>query len=169
MSLAPQVLWSPRTFADSGIIVVDEGLNNGVFYLKVDSSSIDLLTQTIDYPLAHPDEDLGWFGEQAAMANVIRAMESQLQTEGKPAGVAWVPREWFNLYQTDSGFQGEPGHFMAHFPGLGATRLSHMEAWLDELRRDQAKWEIPLERTVYPASIAEFWDNFVTEIESRAE
>ena len=53
------------------------GLNNGVFYLKVHPLSIDLLTRIMDFPLAHPEDDLGWFGEQGALAEVIKSIEDE--------------------------------------------------------------------------------------------
>ena len=137
-----------------------QGLNNGVFYLKVHQSSLDLLTQVVDYPLAHPDEDLGWFGEQAAMENVIRSTETSLKDRGSLPGIAWVPREWFNAFQFEHGFEGKPGHFMVHFAGLAETRLSHMANWLDELQQNQVKWEIPLENTFYADAVPKLWNEF---------
>jgi hypothetical protein len=126
-----------------------------------------LLTQIIDYPLAHPDEDLGWFGEQAAMENVIKSTEAQLKKEGSRAGIAWVPRAWFNTYEFEHGFEGQPGHFIAHFAGLGETRISHMANWLEELQRNQEKWEIPPENTFYKAAIPEFWHGFAANTTKR--
>jgi hypothetical protein len=137
-----------------------QGLNAGVFYLRVHLSSVDFLTQVVDYPLAHPDEDLGWFGEQAAMANVFRSLEKQSEAKGTFSGIAWVPREWFNTYEFEHGFEGQPGHFMVHFAGLAETRLQHMANWLSELQHNQAKWEIPLEKTFYADAIPRFWDEF---------
>ena len=137
-----------------------QGLNNGIFYLKVHSSSVDLLTQIIDYPLAHPNEDLGWFGEQAAMTNVINATETILKEAGQPTGIAWLLREWINAYQWEHGFEGKPGHFIVHFAGLAETRLAHMANWLDELRDNQAKWEIPVEDTFYKTAVPDFWSEF---------
>jgi len=137
-----------------------QGLNNGIFFLRVHQASVDLLTQVVDYPLAHPDEDLGWFGEQAAMQNVIHSTETRLRDQGRPSGIAWVPREWFNTFEFEHGFEGQPGHFIVHFAGLGETRLSHMARWLDELQRNQVKWEIALENTFYIEAVPKFWNEF---------
>ena len=137
-----------------------QGLNNGIFYLRVHQSSVDLLTQIVDYPLAHPDEDLGWFGEQAAMEDVIHSTETQLKDQGSPPGIAWVPRKWFNTFKFERGFEGHTGHFIVHFAGLAETRLSHMARWLNELQRDQLKWEIPLENTFYIDLVPKFWNEF---------
>jgi hypothetical protein len=136
------------------------GLNNGIFYLKVHPSSLDLLTKTIDYPLSNPDDDLGWFGEQAAMAKVIKSIEAEYPDPKEPSGIAWIPRTWINNYEWEHGFEGEPGSFMVHFAGLAETRLAHMTAWLNELQRNQAKWEISLEDMPLKDAIPEFWKEY---------
>jgi hypothetical protein len=140
------------------------GLNNGVFYLKVHPSSVDLLTKTINYPLVHPENDLGWFGEQGAMAKVIESIENEHRDPSNPFGIVWIPRTWINNYEWEHGFEGGPGSFMVHFAGLGATRLAHMQAWLDELQGNQAKWEIPLENLPLKDDIAKFWAEYAAEI-----
>lgn len=134
-----------------------QGLNNGIFYLRVCQDSIDLLTQVVDYPMTHPDVDLGWFGEQAAMDHVIHSLETRSKDEARSSGIAWAPRLWFNAFQWEHGFEGEPGDSIVHFAGLAETRLQHMTDWLVELRDHQAKWEMPLEDTSYGREISEFW------------
>ena len=57
---------------------------------------------------------------------------------------------------------------MVHFAGLGATRLAHMAAWLDELQRNQAKWEVPLEKLPLKDDIPKFWTDFATENDRKA-
>lgn len=136
-----------------------EGLNDGLFYLKVHHSSTAFLTQVIGYPAARPDEDLGWFGEQNAMAKVIASIEAKTP-QSKSVAFAWVPREWFNLYMTDKGFEGKRGDFIVHFAGLGATRLEHMRHWLEDLKNDQQRWEVPLEQTSYGTGVPGFWKEF---------
>jgi len=126
----------------------------------VHPSSLDLLTQTLAYPLAHPEEDLGWFGEQAAMAHVIKSIEGQHETAGTRSGIVWVPREWFNNYEFEHGFEGQPGSFLVHFAGLAETRLQHMANWLEELGTSQAKWEVDFGETAYRDSVPEFWRKY---------
>lgn len=144
------------------------GLNNGIFYLKVHSSSVDLLTQVAAYPLAHPEDDLGWFGEQAAMARVIKSIEAQHKDASNPSGIVWIPRPWINNYEWEHGFEGEPGSFLVHFAGLAETRLAHMASWLDELQNNQAKWEIPVERTFYKDAIPAFWNEYSANVTGKA-
>jgi hypothetical protein len=104
-------------------------------------------------------------GEQAAMAKVIKSIEAEYPDPTKPSGIAWIPRTWINSYEWEHGFEGEPGSFMVHFAGLGATRLAHMAAaWLDELQRNQAKWEIPVENTSLKDETPEFWREYAAKI-----
>lgn len=164
-AISPCAFLPPKDLADIYALVTADhnGLNNGIFYLKVHPSSVDLLTQIAAYPLEHPDVDLGWFGEQAAMAKVISSIEAQHKATDNPSGIAWVPRTWFNHYEFEHGFEGEPGSFLVHFAGLAETRLSHMAAWIDELQRNQAKWEIPLQNTTYENDIPDFWANYTVD------
>ena len=168
-ALSPCVFLPPEYLSNVYALVTGDhnGLNNGVFYLKVHPSSVDLLTKTINYPLAHPEDDLGWFGEQAAMAHVINATETRHESAGTSSGIAWVPRVWFNNYEFEHGFEGKPGSFLVHFAGLAETRLQHMANWLDELSVNQAKWEIPLEETSYKDSILEFWRKYAESLNGR--
>jgi hypothetical protein len=161
-ALSPCLFLPPKHLENVYALVTADhnGLNNGIFYLRVHSSSVDLLTKTINYPLAHPDDDLGWFGEQAAMAKVIKSIEADHQDPTNPSGIAWIPRTWINNFEWERCFEGEPGSFMVHFAGLGETRLAHMATWLDELQRNQAKWEIPAENTALNDAIPGFWREY---------
>jgi hypothetical protein len=161
-ALSPEVFLPPQHLKEVfALVTADrEGLNAGVFYLRVHAKSVDLLTQTVAYPLDYPDVDLGWFGEQAAMANVIKAMEAGPQPQEQYPEIAWLPHAWFNAYQSEDSFEGQPGDMLVHFAGLGATRLSHMQKWLEEIKHNTAKWEIPLDQTIYNEAIPEFWKAF---------
>lgn len=136
------------------------GLNSGVFYLKVHNSSVDFLSEIMTYTVSHPDEDLGWNYEQTAMARVISIFETRHRGSGHPSGIAWVPRTWFNSYEFGHGFEGEPGDFLVHFPGLGNNKIRHMEWWLDELKSNQQKWEIGFNETRYKIEVPAFWSNY---------
>lgn len=163
-AISPELFLPPADLEQVFAMVTSDhqGLNNGLFYLKVHQSSLDLLTEIISYPLVHPDEDLGWFGEQAAMELVIKSTEARLEKENRPPAIAWVPRQWFNTYEFEHGFEGEPGHYMVHFAGLAETRIEHMDAWLDELRSNPEKWELSPEKTFYRTAITQFWAKFPT-------
>lgn len=169
-ALSPCVFLPPEHLDHVYALVTADhnGLNNGVFYLRVHPSSVDLLTQVAAYPLAHPEDDLGWFGEQAAMARVIKSIEARHDDASGPSGIVWIPRTWINNYEWEHGFEGEPGSFLVHFAGLAETRLAHMAAWLDELKSNQAKWEIPVERTMYRDAIPNFWNEYAANVTGKA-
>ena len=94
------------------------------------------------------------------MAKVIKSIEDDRRDQDHSSGIAWIPRTWINNYEWEHGFEGGPGSFIVHFAGLGATRLAHMAAWLDELQRNQAKWEIPLENMPLKDDIPKFWTGY---------
>ncbi|OQN95327.1 hypothetical protein B0A48_18702 [Cryoendolithus antarcticus] len=56
----------------------------------------------MDYPLAHPGEDLSWFGEQAAMERVMHAIETRLNDHAASRGIAWIPRLDFNALDSNT-------------------------------------------------------------------
>lgn len=156
--LPPHNLDLDHVFA---IVTTDHnGLNDGVFFLRVCGASLDLLTRVVDYPLARPDEDLGFNMEQNALSRVLNSM-----AEGTKRGVAWVPYQWFNVYQKrDKGFEGQPGVFLVHFPGLRERKAGYMEAWLEELRANPSDWEVDVEETGLGGSVREFWDGFAADM-----
>jgi hypothetical protein len=101
------------------------------------------------------------------MAKVIKSIEAEHQDPTNPSGIAWIPRTWINTFEWEHGFEGEPGSFMVHFAGLAETRLAHMAAWLDELQRNQAKWEMPVEETPLRDAIPEFWREYAANVTSK--
>ena len=101
------------------------------------------------------------------MAHVINAAEIRHETAGRPSGIAWVPRDWFNNYKFEHGFKGKPGSLLVRFTGLVETRLQHMVNWLAELGQNQAKWEMPVEDTPYKDSTPEYWGNTAESLNSK--
>ena len=93
-ALSPCVFLPPEDLDKIYALVTADhnGLNNGVFCIIVSPLPLDLLTKNIDHPLAHPEEDLGWFGEQAAMARVIKSIEAHDVEAAKRSGISWIPR-----------------------------------------------------------------------------
>ncbi|CZT17988.1 uncharacterized protein RCC_03827 [Ramularia collo-cygni] len=160
-ALSPEIFLPPAHLKDVYALATADhnGLNSGIFYLRVHPLALDLLTQTVAYPLSHPEDDLGWFSEQAAMAKVIESRETNQTSQAYP-GIVWMPRVWFNAYEFEFGFEGKPGHMMVHFAGLGEKRLLHISNWLEILEQTPGKWEAPLEKTFYKTAISEFWTDF---------
>ncbi|RMD41363.1 hypothetical protein DV735_g3765, partial [Chaetothyriales sp. CBS 134920] len=126
------------------------GLNTGIFFLRVHAWSVKMLTKTLGYPI-FKDVDLGFSADQTAMAMIFNETENRRH-------VLYQPRSWYNTYQFEHGYEGSPGHLLVHFPGL-EERWSSMGDWLQVLNNatSAAKWEVPYSDTHYPAEIEAFW------------
>ena len=128
------------------------GLNTGIFFLRVHRWSIDFLVRVLGLPVFQREVDLGHSADQTAMAIVLNESESL-------GHVVYQPRDWYNAYMGNDGFEGEPGALMVHFPGLD-SRFSKMNEWWQVLTdgMEAAKWSVPLSKTDYPLKIKQFWD-----------
>ncbi|EEY23559.1 galactosyl transferase GMA12/MNN10 family protein [Verticillium alfalfae VaMs.102] len=113
------------------------GLNNGVFLMRVNRWSVDLFSAILALRHYRPDADLP-FTEQSAM-------ELLLNEAPFNKNVIWVPQWWFNAYgrgkdkedfkplTTDPNSQqyhARRGDFLVHFAGTG-YRDQAMAPWLD--------------------------------------
>jgi mannan polymerase II complex MNN10 subunit len=99
------------------------GLNNGVFILRVNEWAISLFTAILAFRHYQPDVELP-FTEQSAMQYVLQTDEFKTQTQ-------FVPQHWFNSYddggaaifagrQTDTGLAEATvrrGDYLVHFAG----------------------------------------------------
>ncbi|KAH0536683.1 hypothetical protein GP486_008867, partial [Trichoglossum hirsutum] len=125
------------------------GLNTGVFFMRVDPWSVTFLTKSMGLPMFRPDIDLGFSIDQEAMANIFH------ETEYGYARL-YQPRQWFNTYEFSHGYEGKKGNMLVHFPGLG-DRWDHMSSWLDIIEQHPEEWEMELSNTTYQAEIDQFW------------
>jgi hypothetical protein len=92
------------------------GLNNGVFLIRVSTWSVNLLTKVLAYPTYKPDEDLP-STEQSAM-------ELMIQDPRYASRYIYVPPGWFSSYPRDEDeawakYHVERGDMMLHFAGVG--------------------------------------------------
>ncbi|RMZ76845.1 hypothetical protein DV738_g4716, partial [Chaetothyriales sp. CBS 135597] len=126
------------------------GLNTGIFFIRVHQWSVNLLTKTLGMPLL-TDIDLGFSADQTAMAMILNETENQ-------GHVLYQPRAWYNTYQFEHGYEGKPGCLLVHFPGLD-ERWDSMGEWLQVLNNasSAAKWEVPFPSTHYPDEIDAYW------------
>ncbi|CZT24895.1 uncharacterized protein RCC_10623 [Ramularia collo-cygni] len=132
------------------------GLNNGVFMLRVSEWSVSLLSSIVAYRTFKPEEDLP-FTEQSAMEKV-------LELDQYKDGAVECPPRWFNSYPNDGdesniNFHHAPGQLLVHFAGI-EDKSKAIGEWVKKLETDREKWEMPLSRTNYEQRIAEFWDGF---------
>jgi hypothetical protein len=138
------------------------GLNNGVFPIRVHPWSAELLTAAISYPIVHPDIPLYW-PDQSAMNNLFQ------ENEYFARAVVYCPLRWFNAYMRSPDgetlnpdsppqYQVHPGDLLVHFPGTPAEHLEQtLVPYLDIAEAHRAEWEVPLEETQYTREIEDFW------------
>ena len=127
------------------------GMNTGIFFLRVCDWSVKYMAKTLAYPLFRPDVDLGRSADQVAMELVANETDFRDQT-------LYQPRIWYNTYEFHHGYEGKAGRMLVHFPGLEEDRWDHMQKWLDIVEGSKAaEWILPLENTEYPAEINRFW------------
>lgn len=162
------------------------GLNAGVFILRVCPWSVDLLTRVMTHKHYHPNEDYT-FEEQSILSRLTERDE-----RFKSASI-YVPKTWINSYFYLNG-DVIPGSLIAHFPH--PDYKWHIYTWLRAVNDDLALLEgkpapehvkleppeegskptkdrgnpppvsgdgkpiyhIPVDKTVYPAQIKKFWE-----------
>ncbi|KAL1581805.1 hypothetical protein WHR41_09466 [Cladosporium halotolerans] len=129
------------------------GLNNGVFLMRVSAWSIKLLSNILAYPSYRPDETLP-FTEQSAM-------ERWVQDPLFAHGCVYVPPRWFNSYprgedQEWSKYQVGKGDMMMHFAGVSG-RCEAIRAWHDRIVEEADEWEIPVTKSGLPEEASSFW------------
>lgn len=128
------------------------GLNTGIFFLRVHQWSVNMLLQAVAMPMFRSDIDLGYSVDQTAMALLFN------ETENKDY-ILYQPRTWYNTYEFHHAYEGKEGDMLVHFPGLFEDRAQHMRDWLEVVEGPGGdKWQVPLRQTSYPRRIDEFWE-----------
>lgn len=139
------------------------GLNNGVFLMRVNRWSIDLFAAILAHRHYRPDVKLT-FTEQSAM-------ELLLEEEPFRENVVWVPQWWFNAYgrgkdkehfkplkeATDAkNYHARRGDFLVHFAGVG-HRGEAMSPWLDIVETAVTGWALEPKERDLDSEIRDFW------------
>ena len=129
------------------------GLNAGVFILRVNQWSLNLLTRVMTYKHYHPDEEYV-FEEQSILARL-----TEDDDEFKDQSI-YVPKAWFNAYFY-SLHEVKPGLLLSHFPH--PDYKWHIYEWLRILKTDsdenyQPVYNKPVQETDYPEEIKRFWN-----------
>ncbi|KAG5974646.1 hypothetical protein E4U55_008128 [Claviceps digitariae] len=136
------------------ILIADDwnGLNNGIFAVRVSSFSAELFAAIVAFREFEPDTHLT-FEDQSAMEILLKKRKSVNH-------VAKVPQRWFNAYASDEIREGaswvHPGDLLVHFAGVG-DRPVQMDKWADRSEQLSYKWNTPLAQTSYTADIERFW------------
>ncbi|KAK4553274.1 hypothetical protein LTR86_009574 [Recurvomyces mirabilis] len=146
----------PADFNDVHLIYTNDwnGLNNGIFPVKVSRWAVDLFSAIISFRYYRPDASLT-FRDQSAMDILLH--EKQFAKH-----IVQVPQRWFNAYQgehneTLNPFQIRRGDLLVHFAGVG-DREERMAYWLDRAEQHLDDWEMPVKSTSYPQEARDFWD-----------
>lgn len=151
--LRSEMFLPPPDFDHINYLVAKDqnGMNTGIFFLRVCDWSIKFMAKALAYPLFRPDIDLGRSADQVAMELVAN------ETNFRDATL-YQPRIWYNTYEFRHGYEGTAGRMLVHFPGLEEERWEHMLKWLNIVEGPEgAEWKLPLDQTDYPAEINKFW------------
>lgn len=130
------------------------GLNNGVFLLRVCAWSIEVMAANTAYRTFHPDEQLT-FQDQSALSNLFHMDKFS-------DSVVYYPQRWFNAYQaglineTLHADQVRRGDLIVHFAGVG-DKNDRMNYWCDIAEKHSPDWEVDAIHTSYPEEVAEYW------------
>lgn len=159
-SIPPDLFLPPASLSHINFVVTRDqnGLNTGVFYLRVCSWSISFLVDTL--ATRYTGIYLGTSVDQEAMKHVLKRTSGGLKWQGYRDGVVYIPRIWINTYESDHGYEDLRGDMLVHFPGLGETRWTHMADWLDIIERTSDRREYPLEETAYMKATCHFWQEY---------
>jgi hypothetical protein len=148
-----EIFLPPHDFANVHVLATKDqnGLNTGIFFVRVHEWSIKMIAKALPYPIFHSDVDLGNSPDLVAMALVFN------ETEFSPH-VLYQPRVWYNTYQFEQGYEGKKGDLLVHFPGLEQDRWKRMSDWLDKVEGPKAQdREAAFAHTRYPVQIDKFW------------
>lgn len=159
-----EVFLPPPRFPDVHILLSEDwnGMNNGVFLIRVHPWSIELLSAAIAYPVVNPDVPLFW-PDQSALTNLF------YENDYFARSVVYCPLRWFNAYMrspdgkepnpdSSPDLQVHPGDLLVHFPGTPSDKLTEtMSPYITIAEMHQADWEQTLERTGYIEETNSFW------------
>ncbi|KAL9109431.1 MAG: hypothetical protein Q9227_005939 [Pyrenula ochraceoflavens] len=158
-SIPPSTFLPPRDFGNVHFLAAEDfnGLNAGVFFLRVSSWSIEVMSSVISYRTFRPNDALP-FAEQTALEKVIH---EDKYSEGK----VFYPQRWFNAYsgatrmnETVQPWQLHRGDMMVHFAGV-PDRQTRMDEYMDIFEKHMPEWEIEVKYTSYPSEMDEFWED----------
>ena len=141
------------------------GLNNGVFLLRVSSWSISLFTAILAYRHYNPNVKLK-FTEQSAMELVLKDDRFKNQ-------VQFVPQHWFNTYsyggpkefveRNDSKEEGmedvhaRRGDWLIHFAG-NPHKDKALNGWTEMLEGIEDVWEEGRVQRDVSGEVRQFWE-----------
>ncbi|KAK6335338.1 hypothetical protein TWF696_002118 [Orbilia brochopaga] len=137
------------------------GLNNGVFFIRINEWSVLLLTALTAYRTYHP-------GFSSVNEDQV-VMDEIIQLDEWKGHVVHVPQRWFNSYH-DFGKDAdvppewhwyhhyfEPGYLLVHFPGAGEGRTDLINQYVKAKAAEPELYDVPFPKTNLTEEIAEYW------------
>jgi hypothetical protein len=157
----------PSDILDVHMILTKDwnGMNNGVFPIRVHPWSVELLSAAIAYPVMNPDVELFW-PDQSALSNILEGNDYFAKS------VVYCPLRWFNAYmglpdgeglnpKSPEHLQVHRGDLLVHFPGTPRESLEEtLGPYLAIAEAHRRNWELPLESTGYVQETEEFWKRY---------
>lgn len=127
------------------------GLNIGIFFVRVNDWTIKMLSDVLALPSLRPDVEIGHNAEQDAMRWVLEQSRNREH-------VLYQPQHWYNAYEhADSTHPLHNGDLLVHFAGYG-DKGPAMSKWLDRLEGENADLlQPPMAHTTYPHQVREYW------------
>ncbi|PGH13257.1 hypothetical protein AJ80_06366 [Polytolypa hystricis UAMH7299] len=156
----------PPHLADIHMLLTEDwnGMNNGVFLIRVHLWSIKLLSAATAYPVLNPKVDLFWH-DQSALSNLFKDNAYLARP------VVYCPLRWFNAYMRAPNGEGlnldspahlqvHPGDLLVHFPGTPREKLEEtLNPYIAIAEEHRPEWELPLESTEYIETTKLFWNH----------
>ncbi|KAI1615550.1 hypothetical protein EDD36DRAFT_433090 [Exophiala viscosa] len=180
-------------FPDIHLLLAEnwDGINAGVFPIRVHPWSVTLLNAMLSYPLFRDDEHLE-FQDQSALSNLLHRFP------GFQMNWTVVPHRWFNSFPVnsvfdngswiyadpmdakhfDNGEKPEPekgdlspwkvlkGDMVVHFAGT-QERESWMVPWVKRAEMLSPEWSGPQHLAPLEARVEQFWEEERSSIEVR--
>ncbi|KAF3928596.1 hypothetical protein AA313_de0202730 [Arthrobotrys entomopaga] len=153
----------PAEFSHINMIVTNDlnGLNNGVFFIRVHEWCITILAASMAYKTYHPD--FSHVSEDQA------ALDHLIKSDAFKGNVTHVPQKWFNSYHNFGidddippewhwyNHYFEAGWLLVHFPGTGTARKNLINEWVKARKENLEKYDVPFEKTGLKEEVEKFW------------
>jgi lipopolysaccharide biosynthesis glycosyltransferase len=129
----------------------DDGyFNGGVFFLRVDSWSLEFLVQVLAVPLIDRTHHVSLNKDHAALEQIMET--SQFRSR-----VTYQPRTWYNAFDYNKTYEGEVGDLMVHLTDVGGDKWARIDKYLGNLTSKVNPYEMPLQQTRYEKETESFW------------
>ncbi|KAK3725352.1 hypothetical protein LTR37_000322 [Vermiconidia calcicola] len=130
-----------------------EGINCGVFFLRVHEWSVRMMIEVLTVLKSHIDV------KENPESQVQKALQTVITSDQFRGHVNYQPRTWYNAYQLGMDeFEGEPGNLLVHFHDLGGDKWSAMANTIDQKEDWRGRLSVPLKQTTYELETREYWE-----------